>query len=51
MSIEIDYKINNIMQYLDKNPMNLDKKIFESILDILRDINKELDELNESINF
>jgi len=47
----IDNKINNIKQYLDKNGSDSDKKIFESILDILQNISDELDELNESIHF
>ena len=46
----IDDKINNIRQYLDENSINPNKKIFESILDILKDLNDELDELNESIH-
>lgn len=47
----IDDKINNIRQYLDENTSISDKKIFESILDILKNICEELDELNESIHF
>ncbi len=47
----IDDKINNIRQYLDENTSISDKKIFESILDILKNISEELDELNESIHF
>ena len=46
----IDDKINNIRAYLDKDDSKIDKKIFASILDILKDINDELDELNESIH-
>jgi len=47
----VDDKINNIRAYLDKANLKIDKKIFESILDILKDINDEIDELNESIHF
>lgn len=47
----IDDKINNIRAYLDKADSKIDKNIFASILDILKDISDELDELNESINF
>jgi len=46
----IDDKIKNIKQYLDESVSNPNKKIFESILDILQDLNNELDEINESIH-
>lgn len=47
----IDDKINNIKQYLEEYIPDPNKKIFESILDILKEINEEIDELNESIHF
>jgi hypothetical protein len=47
----IEDKINNIRAYLDKADSKIDKKIFASILDILKDICDELDELNESIHY
>ena len=49
----IDDKINNIRDALkkcDSCSIN-DKKIFDSILDILQDINIELDELNETLTY
>ena len=49
----IDDKINNIRDALKKcdSCSIKDKKIFDSILDILQDISTELDELNESLTF
>jgi len=46
----INDKINSIRNYLEKADLKIDKKIFESILDILQDMEKEIDELNESIH-
>jgi len=49
----IDDKINSLRNALKKcNSYSIkDKKIFDSILDILEDISTELDELNESLNY
>lgn len=49
----IDDKINNIRNALkDCEPGSIkEKKIFESILDILQDISTEIDELNESLTY
>jgi hypothetical protein len=47
----IDDKINNIRQYIEKYATSSDKKILESVLDILEDLNNELNELSESIHF
>jgi len=49
----IDDKINNIRGALEKcdSCSIKDKKIFDSILDILQDISTELEELNESLIF
>ena len=49
----IDDKINNIRGALKKcdSCFIKDKKIFDSILDILQDISIELEELNESLTF
>lgn len=49
----IDDKINNLRDALKKCDTCYinDKKIFDSILDILQDISTELSELNESITF
>ena len=49
----IDDKINNIRDCLKEcNPCNAkEKKIFESILDVLQDISIELEELNECLTF
>ena len=49
----IDDKINNVRSALEKcDPCSIkDKKIFDSILDILQDISTELEELNESLIF
>ena len=49
----IDDKINSIRNALKKcdSCSIKDKKIFDSILDILHDISIELDELNESLTF
>jgi hypothetical protein len=49
----IDDKISNIRDALENcDQCSIkDKKIFESILDILQDINDEIDELNESLTF
>jgi len=51
ITMTIDDKINNIKQYLEEYIPDPNKKIFESILDILKEINEEIDELNESIHF
>jgi hypothetical protein len=49
----IDDKINNIRDALKKcdSCSVKDKKIFDSILDILQDINIELEELNEMLTY
>ena len=49
----IDDKINNLRNALKKCDLCSinDKKIFDSILDILQDISTELDELNESMTY
>jgi bifunctional ADP-heptose synthase (sugar kinase/adenylyltransferase) len=47
----IDDKINNIKRYIEEYVADPNKKVFESILDILKEINEEIDELNDSIHF
>lgn len=49
--MEIDYKIKNLREALDNNLVNPDNynNFFNAILDMLQDISKEIDELNEKI--
>jgi len=49
MIIIIDDKINNIREIINKYHTCSEKKIFESILDVLQDISIELEELNDSL--
>ena len=47
----LDYKIDTVREVLKEiNPTNKnEKRVFESILNILQDISDELDELNECL--
>jgi hypothetical protein len=51
MIMIIDDNINNIREIINKCDTCSEKKIFESILDILQDISIELEELNESLTY
>ena len=47
--MDIDYKIKNLRDALNDNKVNIDNyyNFFNGILDILKDISGEIDEINE----
>ena len=53
ITIDIDYKIKNLREALNENRVNPDNyyDFFNAILDMFQDISKEIDEINELIQF
>ena len=51
--MDIDYKIKNLREALDNNLVKPDNyhNFFNAILDMFQDISKEIDEINELIQF
>jgi hypothetical protein len=51
--MDIDYKIKNLREALDNNLVKPDNyyNFFNAILDMFQDVNKEIDEINEMIQF
>jgi len=53
ITMDIDFKIQNLRDALSNDLVNPDNytNFFNRILDILKDINNDIDELNEIISF